>query len=105
MNSQLATPLLYFVLCYILAQASYFTYQKIVTHITRRQIIKKNGCQPPRSFDEPSWLPFRLKFIKMIRTAAEERKFLKATQRKYQEYGNTHCAKVSCYRKFKILYC
>ena len=103
MNSYLTTPWFYFVVCYVLVQAGYFTYQKIITQITRRRIIEENGCEPPRSFDDPSWVPFRLKFVKMIRKAAEERRFLKATQRKYQEYGNTHRAKVKDNRKFKIL--
>ena len=94
MKSYLAIPLFYFVVCYVLAQAGYFTYQRIVTHITRRRIIKENGCEPPRSFDDPSWLPFSLKFLRLIRTAAKERRFLKAAQERYQEHGNTHRLKV-----------
>lgn len=96
MSPFLATPLYLFIVSYIVAQAGYFTYRQITTGITRRRIIEEHGCELPRSFDAPSWFPYlyRLKFIRMIRSDLAERRLLEAVQRRYQEHGNTHSAKV-----------
>ena len=99
MNRILAIPLYLFIACYLLAQAGFFLYRKITTKLARRQKIKEYGCEPPNSFDDKSRLPYiyRLKMMKMIRSAAKDNRLLKSTQEKYQEYGNTHSAKVKRY--------
>ena len=97
MTRLLATPLYFFVLCYLLVQAGYFLYNQITSHLTRRRLIKEHGCQPPKSFDEPSRLPYlyRLKMVKMMKSAVNGHRLLKDTQRKYQDHGYTHGAKVN----------
>lgn len=101
MTPLLTTPLYFFVVCYLLVQAGYFTYRKVTTGVARRRIIKKHGCEPPNSLDEPSWLPyvFRLKLVKMLRSAAKERRIGKASQERFQKYGNTYSGKVSLHEK------
>ncbi len=100
MNLFMPTPLYYFIVCYILVQAGYFISRQITTRINRRRIIEENGCEPPPSFDGKSRMPhlFRLKFVKTIRSAAAERTSLKAAQRRYRAYGNTHSATVSLHQ-------
>ena len=96
MTRLLATPSYFFVLCYLLVQAGYFLYNQITSYLTRRRLIKEHGCQPPKSFDEPSRLPhlYRLKMVKMMKSAVKDHRLLKDTQRKYQDHGYTHGAKV-----------
>ena len=100
----LATPLYYFVVCYLLVQAGYFTYRQITTRISRRRMIKEHGCQPANSFDETSWFPypFRLKMVKLVRSAAEERTLIQSTREKYQQYGYTHSGKVSFHQTLTL---
>ena len=96
MTRFLATPLYLLVSCYLLVQVGYFVYRQITTQLARYRMVKEHGCEPPKSFDDPSRLPYvyRLKLIKMVRSAAKDNRLLKSTQRKYQEYGNTHTARV-----------
>lgn len=96
MNPFLKTPLYFFVVCYILVQAGYFTYKHITTRVARRRIVREHGCEPPNSVDDRSWVPYlyRLKMVKMVRSAAEEHRLQKATQEKYRKYGNTHSGMV-----------
>lgn len=98
MTRFLETPLYLFVLCYLLVQAGYFVYKQVTTRLARYRMIKEHGCESPRSLDDPSSIPYlyRLKLIKMVRSAAKDHTLLKSTQRKYQEYGNTHTARVRC---------
>lgn len=97
MNPFLTTPLSLFIICYILVQAGYYTYKQITNWINRRRIIRDHGCKPARSYDDPSWFPypFRLKLLKLAKSAAAKHTLLEVTQRKYQEHGYTHTAKVS----------
>ena len=96
MTPFLTTPLYWFIACYLVVQAGYFAYKKITTGIAHRRMIKEHHCEPPNSFDDPSWLPsvFKLKLPRYIRSAAKERRLEKAIQERYQQYGNTHSAKV-----------
>ena len=97
MTPSLATPLYFFVICYLLVQAGYFAYIHIVTRTARRRMIKEYGCEPPNSLDDRSWLPylFRRKMVKMFRSAAKEHRIGQASQERYQKYGNTHRGMVS----------
>lgn len=96
MTPFLTTPLYFFVICYLLVQAGYFTYKYITTRTARRRIVKEHGCEPPNSLDDYSWLPyvFRLKMVKMIRSAVKENRVGKASQERFQKYGNTYSGKV-----------
>ena len=97
MTHFLNIPLYFFVVCYLLVQAGYFTYRQITTSVARRRMIEEHGCKPPKSLDDESWIPYlyRLKMVKMVRSAAKEYRLQKATQERYQKYGNTHSGKVS----------
>ena len=99
MTPFLSIPLYLFIACYLLAQAGFFIYRQITTRLARRQTIKDYGCEPPNSFDDKSSFPylFRLKMIKMIKSAAKDHTLLKSTQEQYQAYGKTHTAKVNFY--------
>lgn len=101
MNPMISTPMYYMIMCYLLVQVGYFTYQQIITRVARRRIIKEHGCEPPKSFDDQSWLPYlyRLKLPSETKSAAKEHRLEKATQERYREYGSTHSAMVSFQRK------
>ncbi|CAD6591041.1 MAG: hypothetical protein ASARMPRED_005156, partial [Alectoria sarmentosa] len=95
MTPFLKTSLYILVICYLLVQAGYFAYHQITTAISRRRIIKEHGCQLPKPFEEPSWLGsvYGLKLVRTIGSLAKEHRLEKATQERYQEYGNTHRGK------------
>ena len=96
------TPLYFFIVCYLLVQVGYFTYNQIAIRVTRRRMIKEHGCQPPPSaLEDKSWFsyPFGLKFVKAVSKAAEEHRLLEASQVRYQELGHTHSAKVSIHHE------
>ncbi len=69
-------------------------------------MIREHGCEPPKSFDDESWIPYlyRLKMVKIIRNAVKEHRLQKATQEKYQKYGNTHSGTVSLHLQNTVGY-
>ena len=97
MTPFVTTPLYSFVICYLLVQVGYFTYNQIAIRIARRRMIKAHGCQPPPSpLEDRSWFsyPFGLKFVKDVKKAVKEHRLLEVSQVRYQELGHTHSAKV-----------